>query len=94
MGIVFFPFSKNDEVLVRNQAYEKHFWDNCIIISHKRACFADLLAEVFEKKVFSGKGSLSRSAICPSDMFHAATAAFRADMDIYVPNFFQKFCNG
>ena len=50
MGIVFFPFSKNDEVLVRNQAYEKHFWDNCIIIFHKRACFADLLAEVFEKR--------------------------------------------
>ena len=51
MGIVFFPFSKNDEVLVRNQAYEKHFWDNCIIISHKRACFADLLAEAFKNSI-------------------------------------------
>ena len=51
MGIVFFPFSENAEVLIRNQAYEKHFWDGCIIISDKRACFADLLAEAFEKSI-------------------------------------------
>lgn len=50
MGIVFFPFSENVEVLITNQAYEKHFLDDCIIISNKRACFADLLAEVFEKR--------------------------------------------
>lgn len=50
MGIVFFPFSENVEVLITNQAYEKHFLDDYIIISNKRACFADLLAEVFEKR--------------------------------------------
>lgn len=50
MEIVFLPFSEKVEVLIRNQAYEKDFWDACIIISNKRACFADLLAEVFEKR--------------------------------------------
>lgn len=82
MGIVFLPFSENVEVLITNQAYEKHFWDDCIIISNKRVCFADLLAEVFEKRYLMAESVASGSAICPSDLPHAAASAFRADMDI------------
>lgn len=82
MGIVFLPFSENAEVLIRDQAYEKHFLDDCMIVSNKRVCFADLLAEVFEKQYLVAETFVSGSAICPSDVLHAAASAFRADMDI------------
>lgn len=45
------------------------------------------------KTVFSGRGFLSGSAICPSDVLHVAASTFRADVDIYVPDCFQKFCH-
>lgn len=50
MGIVSFPFSENAEVLLGNWTYEKLFKADCLNESNKRGCFADLLAEVFEKR--------------------------------------------
>ncbi len=48
---------KGAEVLIGNSAYEKLFFADCLNISNKRACFADLLAEVFEKR-YSVAGAL------------------------------------
>ena len=50
MGIVSFPFSENAEALIENWACVKQFLADCINISEKRAYFAGLLAEAFEKR--------------------------------------------
>lgn len=46
------------------------------------------------KNLFSGNNLLSRSAISPSYAFHVAASALRANMDINIPDSFQKFCHG
>ena len=43
---------------------------------------------------FSDRGLLSGRAICPSNVPHVTASAFRADVDIEVPDCFQKFCHG
>ena len=50
MGIVSFPFGENAKILIGNRAYVKQFLADCMNHSDKKACFAGLLAEAFEKQ--------------------------------------------
>lgn len=87
MGIVLSVFRQNDRVIPDVSLPEKHYIQISAGIFCKRACSADLLAEVL-KTIFSEGTALSGRPADSSNALHPVAATFRADMDVCIPYVF------